>query len=182
MDYKDIVSRSNDFQKTYPPEFQQYLEWRIFPMRKAMLFLATFALAGSLLAADPSTGTWKLNPSKSTDPDLKELTLVKRALNNGMFELVETGTQKDGKQISNKFTHPQQGGVVTPQSKPVEGELSVVTLIDPADFYVTIMQKGKQVQIQHVVVNKDGKSMKVTSKGIDDKGKPFETIDVFDKQ
>ena len=40
-------------------------EWRVFPMRKVMLFLIVFALAGSLWAADPIIGTWKLNISKS---------------------------------------------------------------------------------------------------------------------
>jgi hypothetical protein len=34
-------------------------------MRKAMLLLAVFGLAGSLWAADPIIGTWKLNIAKS---------------------------------------------------------------------------------------------------------------------
>ena len=152
-------------------------------MRKAMPFLAVFALAGSLLAADPSVGTWKLNVSKSTSADVKELTLVKREVNNGMIELVETGTLKDGSKISDKFSHPQQGGIVTSlAAKPAEGVLSVVTIIDAADICLTTMHNGKQVQIQHAVVNKDGKSMKITTKGMDEKGKPFETISIFDKQ
>jgi len=152
-------------------------------MRKTMLFLALFAFAGSLVAADPSVGTWKLNLAKSTEPDVKELTLVKQELSNGMFGLVETGVLKDGSKISEKFSHPQQGGVVASQSaKPAEGELTVVTIITPADFYVTTLQKGKQVQVQHVVVNKDGKSMRITTNGTDAKGKPFETVGVYDKQ
>jgi hypothetical protein len=152
-------------------------------MRKAMIFLTVFALAGSLLAADPSVGTWKMNISKSTEPDLKELTLAKRELSDGLFELVETGTQKDGKKISGKYTHPQRGGLVSSQSAPaVEGEMTVVTIINPANFYVTTLQKGKQVQVQHVVVNKDGKSMTISTKGIDAKGKPFEAVAVYDKQ
>jgi hypothetical protein len=152
-------------------------------MRKAMLFLTVFVLAESLLAADPSVGTWKLNVSKSTVPDLKEMTLVKQELSSGMFELVETGMLKDGSKISNKSSHPQQGGVVTSQSaKPAEGELTVVTIITPADFYVTTLQKGKQVEVQHVVVNRDGKSMTITAKGVDAKGKPYESMSLYDKQ
>ncbi len=150
-------------------------------MRKAMLLLAVFALAGSLLAADPSVGTWKLNVSKSTEPNMKELTIVKRELSNGLFEVTITGAQKDGSHISEKFTHPQQGGLQSSPSGP-EGELTVVTVIAPGDFYVTALQKGKQVQVEHVVVNKDGKSMRITTKGTDAKGKPFETVGFFDKQ
>jgi hypothetical protein len=155
----------------------------IFHMRKALLVLAFCGFTASLWAADPSVGTWKWNASKSIDPDLKEYTLVKRELSNGLFEVVETGTLKDGTKISSKITHPQQGGISSSQSAPpVEGEMTVITIIDPADFYVTTMQKGRQVQVQHVVVNKDGKSMKVTTKGIDAKGKPFERVGIYDKQ
>ena len=37
-------------------------------MRKAMLLLAVFGLMGTLWAADPSLGTWKLNLAKSKIP------------------------------------------------------------------------------------------------------------------
>ena len=37
----------------------------MFPMGRALLLLAVVGLAGSLLAADPIIGTWKLNISKS---------------------------------------------------------------------------------------------------------------------
>jgi len=41
-------------------------------MRKTMLFLAVLGLAGSLWAADPFVGTWKLNlaKSKASNPNL----------------------------------------------------------------------------------------------------------------
>jgi hypothetical protein len=151
-------------------------------MRKAMLFLAVFGLVGSLWAAEPSVGTWKVNIAKSKDPGLKALTLVKRELNGEQFEITETGTQADDSRISEKFTHPQKGGVVHSLSAPTEGELTVVTLIGPGDFFVTILQKGMQVQVQHVLVSKDGRSMQITTKGTDDKGKPFERLLAYERQ
>ena len=62
-------------------------------MRRTMLLLGIFGLAGSLWAADPIIGTWKLNIEKSkfssakhpmldlTDP--KEQTEVYRELDSG---------------------------------------------------------------------------------------------------
>ena len=43
----------------------QHFKWRIFHMRKLMLLLAVLGLVGTLLAADPLLGTWKLNAAKS---------------------------------------------------------------------------------------------------------------------
>jgi hypothetical protein len=150
---------------------------------KSYAFSRCICIGRFAVGRRPNIGTWKLNVAKSKEPDMKELTLAKQELGNGMFELVETGILKDGTKLSGKFTHPQQGGLVTSQSsKPVEGELTVVTIITPADFYVTTLQKGKQVQVQHVVVHQDGKSMSITTKGTDAKGKPFETVGLYDKE
>jgi hypothetical protein len=60
--------------------------------------------------------------------------------------------------------------------------MSVATVIGPGELYETVLQNGKQVEFYHVVVSKDGKTLTVTDKGSDAKGKPFENISVFDKQ
>lgn len=156
-------------------------------MRKATLLLAVVGLASFLWAADPSVGTWKCNVAQSkfapsTQAAVKEETLVKRALDPDQFELTVTGTRTDGSAISSKSTHPQKGGLVKNQPAPSAGQMSVVTVISPSDFYLTLLQDGKQVQVTHILVSKDGKTMRNTIKGTDAKGKPFEGLVVWDKQ
>ena len=155
-------------------------------MRKAMLLLAVFGLVGALWAADLTVGTWKLNVAKSkfapsTEAPTKELTEVKRELGNDQVEITETGTRTDGSKISAKFTHPQKGGLVTDSSTP-KGQMAVATVIGPSELYETVLQNGMQIEVYRVVVSKDGKTLTVTDKGTDAKGKPFENISVFDKQ
>ena len=155
-------------------------------MRKTVLFLTVFALVGSLLAADPTIGKWKLNIEKSkfspTEPAPKESTLTKRGLDANQYEIVITGTHTDGSKISMKFTHPQQGGIEKDLSPGPEDEMFVVTIMGPGEFIETGLRKGKQFIVYHSVVSKDGKEMRVKVIGTDAKGKPYEGLEVWEKQ
>jgi hypothetical protein len=44
------------------------------------------------------------------------------------------------------------------------------------------MVEGKQIATMHKVVSKDGKTLRITIKGIDPQGKPFEELRVYDRQ
>jgi hypothetical protein len=157
-------------------------------MRMAMLLLVVLGLAGSLLAAgDPHLGTWKLNIAQSkiglSQPALKELTLVVRAAGD-QIEIVFTGTDANGSPFSVKGTYPQEGGVVkwavaTPGSADT---IRIVTTITPYELYETFLKDGKQQQVNHVVISKDGRTTHETVRGKDSQGKPFEEFLVFDKQ
>jgi len=156
-------------------------------MRKAMLLLAVFGLTGSLWAADLTLGTWKLNLSKSKIPPnssdsylLKGAVLVKRAVDD-QNELVFTITQSDGSTTTKKYTCPQTGGVLQGDARP-KGMVVIQTTISPGEFYETAIQDGKQIGWQHGVVSKDGRTITETKQGIDAKGKPIETIKIWDKQ
>ena len=85
-------------------------------MRKAMLFLTVFALAGSLWAADPLIGTWKLNAAKSkARPGAslpKEQTDVCRELDTNQIECVTKSINADGSAGTLTITFPSQGGMV----------------------------------------------------------------------
>jgi hypothetical protein len=160
-------------------------------MRKAMFLLAVFGLAGLLWAADPIIGTWKLNVAKSKFSPAylalqkvaapKEETLVFREVGD-QVELTATGTRTDGSPISSKSTSPRQGGAVKSQQGGPEGVSTIVTVLDPGNRYTTSIRDGKQIQVGHSVISKDGKTMTVTYKGIDPQGKPFEQVVVLDKQ
>jgi hypothetical protein len=45
----------------------------------------------------------------------------------------------------------------------------------------TIMRNGNVVATEHDVVSDDGKTMRMTIKGKDAQGKPYETVEVFDR-
>jgi len=156
-------------------------------MRKAMFLLAVFGLVSLAWAADPSEGTWKLNIAKSkfapsVEAPMKEETIVKRALDADLFEVIVKGTRTDGSTFSEKITHPQKGGVQKTQPAPAAGEFYVVTVIGPGNFYITHIQNEKQVQVEQWVIDKDGKTGHNTIKGIDAKGKPYEEVGVWEKQ
>jgi len=156
-------------------------------MRKLMLLVTVFGLAGLLWAAEPLVGTWKLNVAKSKFPPNqmtapKEETMVFRVVGD-QFELTITGTQKDGKAITGKYTSPINGGVYRDmQAASLEGELSVETMFEPGNRFLTSLKSGKQIEVRHLVISKDGKTMSITYKGTDAKGKPIEEIGVYDKE
>ncbi len=155
-------------------------------MRKAILLLTVFALTGSLWAADPTVGKWKLNIEKSkfspTEPAPKESTMMIRELDANQYEIVITGTRTDGSKISMKFTHPQQGGIEKDLRPHPEDEMYVVTMIGTGEFIETGLRKGKQFIVYHSVVSKDGKEMRIKVIGTDAKGKPYEGLEVWEKQ
>ena len=104
-----------------------------------------------------------------------------RELGTDQFELTVTGVQADGKPLSAKLIHSQQGGIISGLSQP-ENSMAVQTVIGPGDFCTTFLQNGKQVRIHRNIVSKDGKTMTETEKGTDSKGQPFEAVLVYDKQ
>jgi hypothetical protein len=142
---------------------------------------------------DPRIGTWKLNVAKSKFSPLwqaimkvappKEETVVFRALGTDEFELSITGTQTDGKPIAIKATSPRQGGVTKIQQGDLpEGMTIVSTKIDDNNVCATYMLNGKQVFVGQSVVSKNGKTMRITTRGTDAQGKLFEQVAVFDRQ
>jgi hypothetical protein len=158
------------------------------PMRKALLIFAVLGLAGSLWAADPRVGMWKLNAAKSKFPAEaqaipKEATIVIRELDEEQLEFAITGTRRDGSPMLEKSLEPQQGGVVKGiEPAPAQGRVLIHTVIGPGDFYSTILQEGKQIAVWHWVVSHDGKTMLVTIKGTDAQGKSYERVALFEKQ
>ena len=160
-------------------------------MRKLLFLLAVFGLAGSLWAADPIVGTWKLNLKKSkispNGPAIqkeqipKEMTETYRELSNGRIELTVKDTAIDGSSEMSVFTYPIQGGIVEVKNGDTSRSY-VQTRIAPGEWYVTVLEDGKQIRTRHKKISKDGKTMRQTYRGLYYEGKPFELLQVFDKQ
>ena len=115
-------------------------------MRKAMILLAVFGFAGSLLAADAFVGTWKFDMAKSKlQPNAKGA-----AVKEAILVIGEKGTDResydkysyaDGSSDLTKWTVPRQGGIVKyQQGGPATGGMNVVTRISGGEDYWTGMQ------------------------------------------
>jgi hypothetical protein len=142
---------------------------------------------------DPFLGTWKLDVGKSkfspvwqammkTAPP-KEETSVIREVGADEFEMTITGILTDGKPLAVKATFPRQGGAVKLQQGPFpEGMAIVSTRIDSNNGYATYLLNGKQVFVAQNVISENGKTMQVTTRGMDAQGKPFEQLLVLAKQ
>jgi hypothetical protein len=156
-------------------------------MCKTFYPLSLFLLAGSLFAANPFVGTWKLNVAESKfggpNPAPKELIAVAEVAGD-QVTVTEKGTAADGSPISVKFTHPETGGPVHFLEGAPPGVSSVYAKrkADSGVFDSTDTKDGKVIETTHAVVSADGKSFRETIKGTDPQGKKFESVAVWDKQ
>lgn len=151
---------------------------------KTIFVVMGFLLSGSLWAADPIIGTWKLNIEKSKLPlsiSTQESRMeVYRELDSGDIELTLTTTSSDGTSEVRKLIWPAQGGIAREEDS--EGRLVIETLIAPGDWCATQMQDGKQTTVIHKVVSKDRKTMQQTFKVVPEQGVPIEGVGLYDRQ
>ena len=150
-------------------------------MQKLIFLLAVFGLAGSLWAADPIFGTWKLNFEKSTpmqagneSPD--EILEVYQEMENGQIELVR-------KPFGTVLTWPVQGGMVNVKAMKGDSSRSFVqTRISPYELCITVLRDGKQIGNRLKKISKDGKTMRQTLRILNNEGKLIEALEVYEKQ
>ena len=142
----------------------------------------------TLWAADPIIGTWKLNAEKSKtnrpadEQNLKEETAIYSGIDEDMIELFGTTTFKDGSSDSSKWTWPREGGIAKCMSRTIPVDLLLVELLlDPGQWCVSRMSRGRQIASYNKVVSKDGKTMTQTLIGVDEGGTPLD-VKVFEKQ
>ncbi len=156
-------------------------------MHKLLFPLTVFLLAGSLFSAEPFAGTWKLNVAKSKfggpDKPPKEYTMVIQEQGDN-FVVTITGVAADGSPISRQYTRSRTGG----EAKYSEGALPAGTSIvwgkrkaDSRSFDMKAMQDGEVIQTTSSVVSNDGKTSTTTSKGTDDEGNPYQTVQVYNR-
>ena len=157
-------------------------------MRKLILLLSMLGFAGSLRAADPLIGSWRLDVSKSSywalmQTTVKELSTGYRDLGDGMVEVSMAGMRADGSAISGKAVFPRQGGSVKNQQGTASEDISsILTVIDPYNFYLTILAHGKQVMFYNSTISKDGKRKQDRYKATDEAGKIHEGVEISDRQ
>jgi hypothetical protein len=157
-------------------------------MRRRLLVVIALVLgvATAAMAADPIIGSWKLNIAKSKfasngPPAPKEQTEVYREPNPGQIELTYKSTEKDGSSYQLILGWPAQGGTVKVLQGDPRGTSWVEALI-AGEWYAMYLRDGTQFASRHKVVSKDGKTLRQMFRSVDEQGKPYELLLVFDRQ
>jgi hypothetical protein len=154
-------------------------------MRKIIYALALCGSVSLLLAADPSTGKWKLNQDQSkftTGAVPKDETIVIEDMGDTLHVTI-VGTADDGSPIAVSYVVPVSGGdgqMDASKSSSYDGISAKRTGDNSRDTVYT--KNGKKVGTSHAVTSKDGKTMTVDVTGVDSQGKDSSGRMVFDKQ
>jgi hypothetical protein len=154
---------------------------RSFSVAFAMLAMTTIALA-----ADNTTGTWKLNTEKSKLPSgmspITSLTLVREAADGGT-KISAKGERADGSKIDSVSSAKYDGKEVSVTGTGTPWDTTSLKQVNANTLVEERTKKGGayHATVRHVV-SKDGKVMTSRAKGVGPDGKPFTSIAVFDKQ
>jgi hypothetical protein len=153
---------------------------------RGLLALTSFGF-GLLWAADAFTGTWKLNVGESKFAKGRELTdATVTSVEQGDNAMVTVkGTGGGGKAISTKYMLPRKGGTLNyTEGVPSAGAGATVVVkrVDANTIDGASTINGKQVQTIHSVISADGKTLTQTINGVDEGGKAYRSVLVYDRQ
>jgi hypothetical protein len=160
---------------------KQHSNWRIFLMHKAMLFLAVFGLVGSLWAAAPFIGTWKVNIAESSPIPLLKSGIVKIEPQDNGLRVVFDRVGADG-----KVTHTEYAAKYDGKDHPVTGDPNVdmvaLTRIDANAVEAVWNKGGREVGRNRGIVSRDGKTMTVITRGNNEQRQEVTNTLVLNKQ
>lgn len=152
-------------------------------MKKIVLSLALLGLTGSLLAADASLGTWKMNMSKSKfSPGPAPKSVTATYSEDGGWIVVKTeGMDSDGKAISRTGRYKRDGNDYPYEGPNGKGMINLKQTDDRHIMAVTKLEAGGTIT-SRTVISKDGKTRTQTSTGTNSKGEKVDTVTVFERQ
>jgi hypothetical protein len=156
---------------------------------KHVNYAFAFALAMTVsfvaLAAeskDPVVGTWQLNLQKSKfapDPPPKSQTRT-YASEGDRITMTAEGVDAKGNHTSQEWSAKYDG-----KDYPITGSplFDSIALKRQGDTVIaTTKKQGKPVATGTRVISDDGKEMRLTTKGTNEKGEPYTSVMVFDKR
>ena len=153
-------------------------------MRKALRLFAFLGLAGSLWAADPFTGTWVLNLSKSNIPPpftAAKRQIVHLTINGSDFEINEEVVTDSNEKLTIHAKAKFDG-----KDYPITGTPAVNTIayqrVDRNTIKGVGKKDGKVVIQETAVVSPDGNSITGSYSITDATGKQVTAIAVFEKK
>ena len=157
-------------------------------MRKVIfLLIIILSLPSTVWAADPIVGTWKLNITKSKLPpelsNIKELSFTIRVIDVD-YELSTTGVRKDDTQFNEKMICPKEGGVRDYKKGAPAGEISVIDfpIDDRGNGYCIRLVNGRVISVTQWILSEDGKAWKAIGKATTSEGKPYEGLQLWERQ
>ena len=154
---------------------------------RSALSLGVILVAGlsvlSAQAVDPRVGTWQLDVARSRyhpGPGPKSQTLKIEAAGQGE-KVTNESVSATGQKTTTEYTAEYDG-----KPYPFKGSniADMVTLkrIDTHTTERTDTKGGKVMTSYHRVVSKDGKTMTVTTKGVNAQGQATDSTVVFEKK
>ena len=147
------------------------------------LLIAGFVFAALAFAADPFTGTWKLNLAKSISPTFRPLPteIIYEEQGSNAVETQKTdiaGTIKIG-----KFIYPLKGGPVTfIEGSPPANLSAVRSRIGDRAIEENVKRDGKVTTTIEYTLDDQARTLTVRGKGTDVQGKPYEFTGVYERQ
>ena len=146
----------------------------------AALAVASVALAQT---GPPRTGTWELDLQKSTfnpGPGPKQQTRVDRQTASG-FDATVTGVLGAGGPIDYRYA-PAFDGKDVPivgSGVPSGADSIAVRVVDGRTLESTLKRMGKVVLTRTEVVSPDGRTLTITSRGLDGTGVAASNVTVY---
>lgn len=145
--------------------------------------LSVFLCVASILTAVDTTGTWKLNLSKSKYtgmPAPKELTVTYTPQGSG-WQYTGKGVAGTGEPISSSFTYVKDGEPITVEGFPYWNGM-VLKNASAAKTTATLMRDGKNVGTAIRTVSADSKTMTIRGDVTLPDGKKATFVSVYEKQ
>jgi hypothetical protein len=119
--------------------------------------------AGLLSGAEPFTGTWKLDPTKSSGTIPKDETVIIEKRGRNLSIVVRVVDEvSEGPTFLIRYTVPKKGGVGQIQEGPYDGV--ALRRIGANAIETTYFSGGKAARSTRAVVSKNGRSMTSTGK------------------
>jgi len=128
-------------------------------------------------------GTWKLNLAKSKytpGPAPKSGTLTYKAEGARVKRTAER-TDAEAKATKTEWMHYYDGSIF-PQPGSPDFDAGTYKLVNATTVNFSRLKSGKQVQTGSIEVSNDGKTLTVTTKGVNIKGQQINNVAVYDKQ
>lgn len=147
--------------------------------------LVALGLAVSAWGADPLVGTWKVIPEKSKNstgqPGPKEEVVNIKEQGENLLATTK-GTSAAGNAYSYQFTVPKRGGHVTYLATAPATHWDEIKRIDEHTMDGTMIRDGKVVGTVHATISADDKTFTLVGKGTDRQGRPFESVEIQERQ
>jgi hypothetical protein len=151
-------------------------------LRCLLLGVATMVLGGTAIAGESWVGAWKVNAAKSQWGSSPMRTqMLKFEATPAGIKLTAEGTDAQGKPLHTGYTSKFDGKDVPWDGNPM-ADTACPKKVDDSTYENTWKKGGKAVATAKVAVSKDGKTLTVTTDGMDAQGTKVHTVAVYDRQ